>query len=138
MSLNKSKNPRASLAAVLGVALLVAGCGGGGGSSTPPTSPPSPPPPVTPPPPLPTVHPGTLITSVPAPNYAAPGRDPALAAGLETQLRWINDNRQRCGFGLVAQNTALDQASQDHANYQLTNFLTTHQQDPTKAGFTGV
>ncbi|MFC3148319.1 CAP domain-containing protein [Piscinibacterium candidicorallinum] len=53
-------------------------------------------------------------------------------------MLWINDNRQRCGFGQLAQNPALDQASQDHANYLLTNFVTTHQQDPTRQGFTGV
>lgn len=80
----------------------------------------------------------TLVTSVPAPTYSVGSAE--LAA-----FGWINNERSRCGMGLLKQDTRLDQASLDHANYlainidngNLNNPLT-HEQNPGWPGFTGV
>jgi hypothetical protein len=71
-----------------------------------------------------------LISSVPAPTYAASSEE--LAA-----FSFLNAERQRCGFGLLAQNAMLDVASNGHANYLMVNNATGHFQDNTKPAFTG-
>lgn len=80
------------------------------------------------------IAPSTLVTSVPAPTYAAGSQQ--LAA-----FNYLNGIRGRCGFGLLKQDTRLDQAADDHANYLALNFSTTgltHTQVSGLPGFTGV
>lgn len=80
--------------------------------------------------------PSTLVASVPAHTYrngTAQGEQYAQA------FEWLNGIRSRCGFGLLRQDTRLDQAAADHANYMVLNGGTlTHTQEPGKPGFTGV
>lgn len=124
-------------------ALTLTACGGGGGaaaaiaagtSAAPapaPTTAPSPAPAPTPAPSAdPTGGDSTLVNSVPAPTYAAASEE--LAA-----FNFLNAERQRCGFGLLAQNAMLDVASSGHANYLVVNNATGHFQDNTKPAFTG-
>lgn len=99
------------IACAILVAMLGA-CGGGGGGDTTSTAAPTPtgdntPAPVVPvmpvaPPPDPVVN-ASIVTSVPVPTYAAASEE--LAA-----FNLLNAERERCGFGLMAQNTALDMA----------------------------
>jgi len=81
------------------------------------------------------IAPSTLVTSVPAPTYAAGSEQ--LAA-----FNYLNGIRGRCGFGLLKQDTRLDQAAEDHANYMALNFpqlqAISHTQVPGRPGFTGV
>jgi hypothetical protein len=81
------------------------------------------------------IAPSTLVTSVPAPTYAAGSQQ--LAA-----FNYLNGIRGRCGFGLLKQDTRLDQAADDHSNYLAINLPTlgalTHVQMPSLPGFTGV
>lgn len=96
------------------------GCGGGGGGSTP-----SAPSPATP-------APGTgstYVTSVPAATYSG---EEASALSL------LNSERQNCGFGLLAQNPALDKSSQAHADYMFANISASHNEVAGIQGFTGV
>jgi hypothetical protein len=71
-----------------------------------------------------------LVNSVPAPTYAAASEE--LAA-----FNFLNAERSRCGFGLLAQNAMLDVAANGHANYLLVNNAVGHFQDNTKPAFTG-
>ena len=81
------------------------------------------------------IAPSTLVTSVPAPTYAAGSQQ--LAA-----FNYLNGIRGRCGFGLLKQDTRLDQAADDHANYMAVNFAQlqaiSHTQTSGLPGFTGV
>lgn len=78
---------------------------------------------------------GDVQTSVPASTYTA-GSAEAEAFTV------LNNERQRCGFGLLAQSTKLDTAAGNHAAY-LTNLMnanaapTGHTEDAANAGFTG-
>lgn len=106
--------------AIAAVAMLTA-CGGGGGGST-----------ATPPvdtTPAPVVAQSTLVTTVSAPNYTG---EPAAAYTL------INIQRSTCGFGLLAQNLALDASARSHADYSATNGVVSHDETPGLPGFTGV
>ncbi|MEM8515112.1 hypothetical protein RCH14_004472 [Massilia sp. MP_M2] len=142
------------------LSVLLAACGGGGGDSAPannggtptgntpavptPTQPPvvTTPPVVTPPPV--SVTPADLQTTVAAPTYTAGSQELMFFNGL-------NDFRAKLGLGLLAQNTKLDAANQNHVKYLMTNqdvnfsavdpktgrpFF--HLEDATRAGFTGV
>ncbi len=73
----------------------------------------------------------SLVTSVPAPTYPA-GSEELAAFNL------LNAERGRCGFGLVAQNAAIDKAAKAHADYQAINYYFDHFENKTLAGFTGV
>jgi uncharacterized protein YkwD len=77
---------------------------------------------------------------------SADARVPALvassyAAGSEelAAFNLLNFERDRCGFGVLAQNAQLDAAARGHADYQSLNDLFTHVQDPVAypSGFTG-
>lgn len=73
---------------------------------------------------------GPLVTSIPAPTY--------LAGSQQLQaFQLLNAERQACGFGLVAQNTRLDQAAQGQAQYTVTNDVVSHFQTPGAPAFTG-
>lgn len=79
---------------------------------------------------LPPLPGSSLVTAVPLPDYP-PDSQARLAFDL------INAERERCGFGKVAQNKALDAAAQDHFHYvQLNGPDGGHTQTPGKPGFT--
>lgn len=106
--------------AATALATLVA-CGGGGGGS--PTSAPA----------ASTSPAGSsIVVSVAAPLYASGSEE--LAA-----FTLLNAERQRCGFGQMAQSVQLDAAAKAHADYQIVNNLFMHDENlsthPT--GFTG-
>lgn len=112
---------RAALAASLSALLLsLAACGGGGSDSTPstPSAPATPSTPVADQP----------IMDVPAPTYAPDS--PEMAA-----YTLLNEERARCGFGRLAQNTKLDYAAKMHGLYLAANQVVTHDEDPTKPAF---
>ena len=127
----------------LALAASLTACGGGGGGDAPqptstaiqvPTTVPTTtvPTPTIPVATIPTVLTNSLVTSVPAPTYAA-GSEELAAFNL------LNAERDACGFGLLAQNGAIDSAAQRHSDYQILNNVITHDQNqqtmPT--GFTG-
>lgn len=75
-----------------------------------------------------------LVTSVAAPVYSG-----AYASEKTDVFNRLNADRARCGFGKLAQNTLLDQAAQNHADYHALNKLSpTHRQTTGLPGFTGV
>lgn len=103
--------------AVLVVATLSACGGGGGGSATSVAPPGGTPPVVTPPvvtPPVVSPPPSDIQTSVPAPSYLAGSQELAF-------FTIFNDFRSKLGLGLLAQNTKLDAANQNHVKYLMSN-----------------
>ena len=104
-------------------AASIAACGGGGDSTTSGA-------PVAATPVQATAQ---LVTTVPAPTYAA-GSEELLA------FNYFNGERSRCGFGKLAQSVPLDKATKAHADYQLINNLLGHYQNAAQFpnGFTGV
>jgi len=111
---------------VLAVAVALTACGGGGGDSnvTTPTVPTAAPQaPATP------VATGP-VTDVPLPVYSV--------ADKTSVFNQLNDDRARCGFGKLAQNTKLDTAAQAHADYLVLNSLpNSHTENNTLPGFYG-
>ena len=105
------------------LSVLVAACGGGGGGGDVSVPVPAP---------VPAAAPATLVTTVAAPTYAAAGEE--LSA-----YNTLNAERERCGFGKLAQNAQLDLAARDHSLWRLTNNVVGHVQDPVAQpnGFTG-
>ncbi|HJV75130.1 MAG TPA: hypothetical protein VJ654_12970 [Noviherbaspirillum sp.] len=134
-------NLKLALTAVAASFVLV-GCGGGGSSTTTSnTQAPSQ---------SPSVDTSTqLQTSVAAPTYASASQESTFFAAL-------NDFRGKLGLGLLAQNTKLDSAAQNHLAYVMTYSTVDggtvdmasidpatgrprfHIEDSTKAGFTGI
>lgn len=130
------------LVASICAALVLAACGGGGSSGTSSGSSGSG---------GTSLSNGNLATSVPAPTYAA--GSPELL-----MFNQLNDVRLKGGFGMLAQNTALDQSTKNHANYMFQNYysgglwnttllgtvdastgwLTAHTEKAGGNGFTGV
>ncbi len=112
-----------TLAAIAGAAILTA-CGGGGGAA--PTTTAQPPVVIVPP----VINQSTqLVTSVPTPTYT--GEKLAV-------FNRLNEDRDRCGFGKVAQDVRLDVAAQGHADYIVSNSLIdAHNQIAGRSGFTG-
>jgi len=117
--------------AVLSATALLSACGGGGSSTSGST-------PSTPTVPTPPVQPSTALQlTVPTPTY--PAGSPALSA-----FNAINAARLAYGVGALAQNTQLDTAATNHANYMLDGFLSGnytvvgHTEVATNQGFTGV
>lgn len=107
---------------LLAVASTLAACGGGGGGVDP-----SLPGPVTTPV---VVNSVALQTSVPPATYSA-GSDQLLA------FNYLNKMRSTCGFGLVKQNTMLDQAAKNHTVYMVENPIgDPHWETEGLAGFT--
>jgi uncharacterized protein YkwD len=117
-------------AAVLSAFVFVAGCGGGGGGGgdaavaavTPAAAPAAS-----------TAAPAsTIVTALVPSSYAADSEE--LAA-----FNLLNVERDRCGFGRLAQNAQLDAAAKGHADYQILNNLLTHVQNASvyPRGFTG-
>lgn len=74
-----------------------------------------------------------LQNVVPAPTYAA---------GSQEQAAWevLNQARQACGFGMLAQDARLDAAAKAHAKYLDLNpalGLAAHEENTGASGFTG-
>lgn len=108
--------------AALAATLVIAACGGGGGGSSPTPAP------------TPTPTPsGALQTSIPAPTYAVGSAELAV-------FNIVNAHRDKCGFGLIAQNAQLDTAAGWHANYMRLRLnegiVPGHDEEPAKSGFT--
>lgn len=96
------------VAAFLGLSLAACGGGGGGGTATTPQPPTTPSNPSTP-------GGGTstsLQTSVPAATYATTSAE-------ASAYKILNQERLRCGVGLLAQNSSLDTAAAGQTNYQV-------------------
>lgn len=109
----------------LALSAALSACGGGGGGSTPTTSSSSS---TTPPPSSAQTVPGVQVT----PTYAAGSVQLAM-------FNQINAYRQQCGFPPVQQDTLLDQAAQNHAQYMVLNGgQTTDTEVQGNPGFTGV
>lgn len=74
-----------------------------------------------------------LVTSVPAPVYSG-----TYAAEKVAIFNRLNDDRSRCGFGKLAQNSKLDLAAQNHADYHALNKIAnTHYEAQGSPGYTG-
>jgi uncharacterized protein YkwD len=112
------------------LSLLLTACGGGGDSGgnagAEPGTPSDAPAAVVPPP---------DAAPAPAPDPGAP----ALTGDSATDgLNWFNYRRQQLGLQVLQRNPRIDAAAHGHSNYQRINDTITHDQDPTKPGFTGV
>ena len=94
------KSTTKTLALSITFAAALAACGGGGGGTTTTATPTTPVP----------VANGTIVTSVPVATYAA-GSDERIA------YDYLNAERQKCGFGLLAQDTRLDASAAAHVSY---------------------
>lgn len=104
-----AKNTKISVIVI--AAAVLAACGGGGGGDTTSTTTTGTPTAIVPS----VTTAGNLALSVPAPTYAA--------GSVELSMfNQLNDARLNGGFGMLAQNTKLDQAATNHANYLITNF----------------
>ncbi|MGT2455718.1 CAP domain-containing protein [Cupriavidus basilensis] len=117
------------------IVAALSGCGGGGDSTSggqPATGAPSTP--TTPIPPVVTTD-STLVTVAPAGTYSDADK---LAA-----YNYLNTQRLACGFGALAQNTALDKSAQAHANFVAANIdagrsdAYGHFENPAYPGYTG-
>ena len=124
---NTNNNPRAPSASLsiltVAIAATLSACGGGGGGGTPAA---------TSAPVAPVVLASTLATTVLPTTYSG---EQATAFNL------INAERNRCGFGVVAQDLNLDAAAASHAAYTPQSTITgedLHSEVPGRAGFTGV
>lgn len=114
-----------SLVLTLAAASALTACGGGGGGGSTGG--------VTPPP-TPTPDP---VTTAPAGTTQAVPTYTAGSAQLQ-MLNAINSYRQQCGFPAFQQNTMLDRAAQNHAEYMAANGATPgHIETAGNPGFTG-
>jgi uncharacterized protein YkwD len=103
----------------------LAACGGGGGSASPAV-------PTTPPPASMLLQPSTIITSGGTSTYTA-GSDELDAFNL------LNQERKNCGFGILAQNSKLDQSATSHSKFLVENNLAySHYEATGLPFFTGV
>jgi uncharacterized protein YkwD len=82
----------------------------------------------------------------PQPAVAAPAQvslaqepnAPQLTGNTATDgLNWFNYRRQQMGLAAVERNSMLDTATQNHSDYQKLNDVITHDETPSKPGFTG-
>jgi VCBS repeat-containing protein len=74
-----------------------------------------------------------LVTSVSPAVYSG-----NYAAEKVAVFNRLNEDRARCGFGKLAQNSLLDQAAQNHSNYiALNKIANTHFEVSGQPGFTG-
>jgi hypothetical protein len=71
------------------------------------------------------------VVSVPPSTYIA-------ASEEKLVFDLLNAERSRCGFGLLAQNTAADTAARGHADWLLMNNFLGHFQTAGTPGFTGI
>jgi uncharacterized protein YkwD len=103
--------------------LALAACGGGGGGSTGAAAPAS----------------GASTPSTTSTATSANVSTPQYAAG-SAQLaifNQVNAYREQCGFPALTENTQLDTASQNHANYMAQNGSVTDAETSGISGYTG-
>jgi len=106
---------RSLIAAALVITVLaLAGCGGGDDDNS-----------------APSVGAQSPSSNAPGTTYAA-GSPEAQAYSMTVA------ERQRCGFGLLAQSPALDRSATAHMNYIVANNVVAHTEEPGRPGFTGV
>ena len=74
-----------------------------------------------------------FMTSAPAATYTYSDASEEMCA-----FEILNNERARCGFGLLRQSEALDSAAKGHANWIIVNKNEGHMQIPDTPGFTGV
>lgn len=117
--MNSTRNCLKLSAVMLACAGALVGCGGGGSSTTATTNGGTT---------TTTTGAANYVTSVPAANYTG---EAAAAYAL------LNNERQNCGFGLLAQSAALDKAATAHADYLLWNLTLGHSETVGLKGFTG-
>lgn len=144
MNITKIQQGARLAAAMTAIAMSLAltACGGGGGGSSTTTGSGSTS--------TGSTTSGNLATSVPTPTYAA-------GSAELTMFNQLNQVRAAGGFGMLAQNTALDQSTKNHANYMFLNYyaagvwntnltstedtatgwLYAHSETPGNPGFTG-
>lgn len=67
-----------------------------------------------------------------------PGAPTATNVTRTDGLNWINYRRSQAGLPVLAQNGQVDQAAQNHSDYQRLNDQITHTEEQGKPGFTGV
>ena len=53
-------------------------------------------------------------------------------------LNWFNYRRQQAGLAALLRSDTIDRAAGAHANYQQINSVTTHEENPTLSGYTGI
>ena len=124
------KTTRHALISLIAIASLAA-CGGGGGGAPAPGPVAAIPAPV-PPAPVP-AQVASIVTSVAKSTYAAGSEE-------ESAFDLLNRERSHCGFGLLAQDTKLDQSAGSHAKFTVENGVFTygHTEAPGLPFFTGV
>ncbi|MGW8392316.1 hypothetical protein [Pseudoduganella sp. HUAS MS19] len=105
--------------------MLLAACGGGGSGGAPVVA-------TSPPPSVPPPLEGNIVTTVPAPTYAA-------GSGNLSIFNAINALRSKIGSGLLAQSLLLDKSAGAHWSYINQNGISElHGETIGKPGFTGV
>lgn len=110
------------LISALLASLLLAACGGGGSNDSPSST---------------AAAPQTSAPEGPVGNNSDPNA-PALTGDSATDgFNWFNYRRQQLGMQVLQRNSLVDLAAQRHSQYQATNNIITHEQDPAKPGFTG-
>ena len=102
----------------LALALLLASCGGGGEEDSAAPDAPS------------TATNAGLQLTVPTPTYAA------MSEELQA-FNTLNSARHNCGYGKLAQNTALDTSARGHAQWLTYHAVAQHEQTPGTLFFTG-
>ncbi len=113
----------------LSASLLFAACGGDGGDSGDGKT---------------SGNPGTEVTAPVTAPAGSSGSIPEAGAPVASGdsatdgLNWFNYRRQQLGIQPLRRNAQVDTAAQHHSNYQKINDEVTHEQDPSKPGFTGV
>jgi len=112
-----------SLTAALALLATVPACGGGAAADVPAPRPAPAPPPPPPPGPI------AAQMSVPAPV----GYDAERLAAFNR----LDEIRLSAGLGMLAQNTAMDEAAQAHAQWMVTNDSFSHTETEGTPGFTG-
>lgn len=127
------------------ISVLLSACGGGGGGSTStPAGAAQTTPPVQTVPTTPSIPTSDLQTTVPASTYQSGSQE-------LTFFNLVNDFRSKLGLGLLAQNSKLDTADQNHLKYLLTNTDVDysavdaatgrpkfHIEDPARPNYTGI
>lgn len=124
-ALKRTSRLKPALAA--GLLALLAACGGGNDDSSPPPA-------------------AQSATASPAPAATAPSivsssESATYPAGSEELAAFtlLNTERNRCGFGLLAQSAPLDRAARAHADYMVIHGTNSHleNQSLNPEGFTG-
>lgn len=116
-----SKNRFKLVLAAAALSAILAACGGGGGSSNSGSSDNN--------------SSGSTSGATAGDQTTATYASGSIEAATFTML---NQERTTCGLPAFVQNTFLDKAVVNHANYEMANSVTTDTEDSSKTGYTGV